>query len=137
MAKAIFAAPVPLIRNHFNYDYAETFGRVSPNKSMTVPGAVKSLAWMIDRFTRNLAMPPAPAAFNTELDLSPFDRLNVFEKIDLSRAYKRRALSLRKQLDDKRQADANAEQERFIEERAALRAIELSKLAKDAKDGQA
>lgn len=84
----------PVIRNHFNYNWMHTFSDVAPSRSLTVPNQSMTLKEIISRFVRKLAIPSVPMV-NVDGDVSQYDKLSRFEKIDAARKLASDAAKLR------------------------------------------
>lgn len=87
----------PIIATHWSYDSSITFGTRDYGVTMTVPDQTMSVSEILSRYSRGLAIPQTPV-FEASTDLSDFDSLDAFQKLDLARAYAKRVEVLKMNL---------------------------------------
>lgn len=138
----ISAPSAPIIRGPLTYDYRTTFG--SPpldlktgrkRPTMTVPDMCMSVQEILIRYSRKQALPAGPAVVNIDADVSAYDHLDQFQKIDMSRKFKRRVEILTGELNAKKAKLAQDKQAAKFEREvlARVKAAELLKNNDNAK----
>ncbi|AKI26900.1 hypothetical protein [Microviridae Fen2266_11] len=102
---------------------------------MTVPDMCMSVQEILIRYSRKQALPAGPAVVNIDADVSAYDHLDQFQKIDMSRKFKRRVEILTGELNAKKAKLAQDKQAAKFEREvlARVKAAELLKNNDNAK----
>lgn len=93
--------------SHWNYDYTKSFSKQLDSVSVTVPGMSKPLSYHIARMQNGLAV-ATNAVENVSGDVSMYDNMSSFDRIDAARALAKRVDALQSTINDTKAKIAKA-----------------------------
>lgn len=114
---------LPKFWTPYNYVWTAIPGEDFTDRvSLTVPDQSMSIKDVMSRFVRGLPLPKLQGMGYSDIDTSPYDNLDRFQKLDLAREFANKQLELRQQLlTEKSEKEKAALEERFrkaVDERA-------------------